>query len=48
MRAHHHAARETAEVELLVGRVRIVVGQGQTEKQCVRAENFFEVGYDGN
>ncbi len=48
IRAHAHALFEEVEVELLVGGMGAVVGQGQAEEQGVGAEDFLEVHHDGD
>ena len=48
MRAHQLALGKAIEVELLVGRVRVVVGQRQSQQERVGAENFLEIIDNGN
>ena len=46
--AHQLAVGKTIQVELFVGRMGVVIRQGQSEQQGIRVEMFFEIVHDGN
>ena len=45
---HQLTFGETIEVEFFVGRVGVVVGKGQTQKERIGAKVFFEIVDDGD
>jgi len=46
--AQLHAKRETLEIEFFVGRMRVIVGQGQTQQQRIGAQDLLELIDDGD
>ena len=48
MGGHQLTFGETIEVEFFVGRMGVVVGEGQAQKERVGAKIFFEIVDDGN